>query len=258
MELNESNYYSGDANKKYWSVSQFKTFHQCQAKGIAEMNGLYARPETESLLLGTYIDAHFSGTMDELIERRGPDIVNKRTGEPKAKFVACEEAIRRAEQDPLFMEYMQGDKQLILTGELFGEEWKVKPDVLHKDRIVDLKYMRDTSSLFMDGERKTFIDAWGYDLQGFVYQAIIEQNVGKHLPFYLAVITKETPADIELIHIPDWKLRSAGEIIKHYLPEYSKVKNGEVEPVRCGHCDWCRETKTIERVTEYEELLERI
>jgi len=110
----------------------------------------------------------------------------------------------------------------------------------------------------MDGERKTFIDAWGYDLQGFVYQAIVEQATGKHLPFYLAVITKETPADIEIIHIPDWKLNSAGELIKHYLPEFVKVKNGEAVAEKCGHCEWCRETKIIKRVTEYEELLERI
>ena len=258
MQLNESNYYSGEANQLYWSVSQFKTFYECQSKAMAEIKGLYARPETESLLLGTYIDAHFSGEMDELLNNRGPDIINRRTGEPKAKFVTCDDAIRRAEQDPLFMEYMEGDKQLIFTGELFKEQWKVKPDVLHKDRIVDLKYMRDTKSIFKDGERKTFIDAWGYDLQGFVYQAIIEQNTGKHLPFYLAVITKETPADIELIHIPDWKLNSAGEIIKHYLPDFAKVKDGEIPPERCGRCDWCRETKTIRRVTEYEELLERI
>ena len=257
MEVNNRNYYSSEANQAYWSVSQFKRFRECESKAMAEMNGLYERPETEALLLGNFVDAQLTASGLEFIGTH-PEVRNSRTGKLKAAFKAAEDTVQRVRLDDLFMEYMEGDKQQIFTGELFGEMWKVKPDVLHSKRIVDLKYMRDTKSLFMDGERKTFIDAWGYDLQGFVYQAIIEQVTGKHLPFYLAVITKETPADIEIIHIPDWKLNSAGELIKHYLPEYARVKNGEQAPTRCEHCDWCRESKVIQRVTEYEELLERI
>lgn len=257
MNLNESNYYTPEANKQYWSVSQFKSFRSCEDKAMAEIEGLYNRPESEALLLGNYIDAQLTADIKEFTDAH-PEIINSRTGQLKATFKAAEDTVQWVRRDSMFMEYMEGDKQEIFTGELFGELWKVKPDVLHKDRIVDLKYMRDTKSIFVDGERKTFIDAWGYDLQGFVYQAIVEQNIGKHLPFYLAVITKEKPADIEIIHIPDWKLNSAGELIKHYLPEYVKIKSGEQAPKRCGVCEWCRETKVLTKVTEYEQLLERI
>lgn len=257
MIISEENYYSSEANKAYWSVSQFKSFRECEDKAMAEIDGLYNRPESESLLLGNYVDAQLTAD-GKRFTKEHPEIINSRTGQLKATFRAAEETVQRVRRDKMFMEYMEGDKQTILTGELFGEQWKVKPDVLHKDRIVDLKYMRDIESIFKDGERKTFIDAWGYDLQGFVYQAIVEQATGKHLPFYLAVITKEKPADIEIIHIPDWKLNSAGELIKHYLPEFSKVKNGHVAPKRCGYCEWCRSTKVLTEVTEYERLLERI
>ena len=257
MEINENNYYTPEANQSYWSVSQFKSFMRCPNSAMAEIDGIYQRPETDSLLLGNFVDSALTASKNEFIAEH-PEILNSRSGQLKAAFRTAEDAISHATRDTMFMEYMDGDKQRIFTGELFGEMWKVKPDVLHSDRIVDLKYMRDTKSLFMDGERKTFIDAWGYDLQGFVYQAIVEQATGKHLPFYLAVITKETPADIEIIHIPDWKLNSSGELIKHYLPEFVKVKKGEAVAQKCGHCEWCRQTKIIKRVTEYEELLERI
>lgn len=256
MELNEDNYFSLEANKEYWSVSQFKSFNECSARAVAELDGEYVRPKSEALLLGGYVDAYFTGSID-LYEQENPEILNSRTGALKAPYQKAKKAVERAESDPMFMMYMAGEKQKILTGKLFGEDWKVKIDVLHKDRIVDLKYMRDTKSMFVDGERKTFVDAWGYDLQGFVYQQIVEAATGKHLPFYLAVVTKEEHPDIDIIHIPDWKLNSAGELIRHYLPEYADIK-ANTTGVRCEHCDWCRDTKIITEITEYEELLERI
>ena len=257
MKLTEENYHSNEANRAYWSVSQFKSFLTCQDRAVGELIGVYHRPETEALLVGNYVDAHFSGTGKEFLDEH-PELVNSRTGEMKAFVKKALKGIDRAEYEPMFMEFMDGEKQVILTGKLFEKDWKVKVDVLHTDKIVDLKYMKDTKPMFVAGERKTFIDAWGYDLQGYVYQQIVEQATGKHLPFYLAVITKEEHPEVDIIHIPDWKLNSAGELIKHYLPEFEKVKNLEVLPSACGECDWCRDTKTIEKVTEYEELLERI
>ena len=126
------------------------------------------------------------------------------------------------------------------------------------DKIVDLKLMRDMEPLYKDGERKTFIDAWGYDIQGFVYQQIVKQNTGKELPFYLAVITKETTPDIEVIHIPQYRLNSAGELVKYYAPKYAEIKAGKVEPVRCGKCDWCKDSKKLVKPLEYEDLIERL
>ncbi len=254
MKLTSENYYSVEANKAYWSVSQFKSFSDCQAKAMAEINGSYIRPETESLLLGSYVDAYFSGEMEQF-EIDHPEVFNKRTGELKAVYKKAEDAIYRAEQDSKFVDYMTGDNQVIMTGKLFGLDWKIKTDVLTDRRIVDLKFIKDMKPIYKDGELMTFIKAWGYDVQGFVYQQIVKANTGKNLPFYLAVITKETPADIELIHIPDFYLNSAGELVKHYVKEYDKVKRGLIEPLRCGNCEYCRATKVIEEPIEYNDLL---
>ena len=64
MILTSSNYHSVDANKEYWSVSLFKAFDKCEASGLAQVRGQYEREETDSLLIGSYVDAYFSGEMD--------------------------------------------------------------------------------------------------------------------------------------------------------------------------------------------------
>ena len=71
MVLNKDNYFSLEANKAYWSVSQFKSFNKCEAAGYAESRGVYQRPETDALLIGSYVDAYFSGDIafDEFCER---------------------------------------------------------------------------------------------------------------------------------------------------------------------------------------------
>ena len=51
MKLNNSNYFSPEANRFYWSVSQFKSFNKCEACGLAEVRGEYSRETTTSLLV---------------------------------------------------------------------------------------------------------------------------------------------------------------------------------------------------------------
>lgn len=257
MELTKDTYFGRAANKEYMSVSQFKQFRDCSAAAMAQIRGEWDRPTTTALLEGSYIDAHFSGTLSEFLEEH-PEVLNKRTGELKAEYRKARAAIEAAEADEGFMAYMQGEPQRILTGELFGVPWKAKPDFTFPDKIVDLKYMRDMQPIWKDGERKTFIDAWGYHIQGYVYQKLMKQKTGKQLPFYLAVITKEDPSDRAIIELPQWLLNSVGSIVEHYTPIFAAMKNGEAEPERCGACSYCRETKKTEKITRYEDLLDMV
>lgn len=257
MKLTHGNYHSIQANKAYWSVSQFKAFQNCPASAMAQLTGEYIRPETDALLMGSYVDAYFSdlATLDAFTANHADQLFTKR-GELRSQYRKADEAIQRAERDKTFMEYMDGEKQVIMTAELFDVEWKIKIDCLHDDKIVDLKYMKDMGSIYMDGERKSFVQAYGYDLQGYIYQQIVEQNTGKHLPFYLAVITKEDPANIELIHISDKFLNVNNGMVEHYLPIFDAIKRGEVEAERCGSCAYCRQSKQLTGPIEFEDLLE--
>lgn len=255
MKLTQTNYFTPAANSEYFSVSQFKAFQECEAAALAQIRGEWKRETTDALLQGSYVDAHFSGTLDQFLAEH-PEVLNRRTGELKAAYTSARSAIARAERDPKFMKFMDGDKQVIMTGEISGQKWKCKIDVLHDDKIVDLKYMKNMNPLYKDGEWKTFISYYQYDLQGYIYQEIVRQNTGKKLPFHLAVITKETPADIELYHISDGILNSYAGLVDHHTPKYALIKSGELDPDRCEKCAYCRETKVLTEVKEYEDLVE--
>ena len=85
--------------------------------------------------------------------------------------------INRCERDELFMSYMSGQKQVIMTAEMFGTQWKVKIDSYHPGvAIVDLKTCQSITKTFWHGDAgyMNFLAEWGYYIQGAVYQRVVE------------------------------------------------------------------------------------
>lgn len=253
MKLTQRNYFSKKASLEYMSVSQFKAFERCQHSALAEINGKYEREETTALLVGSYVDSYFEGTLKEF-KAAHPDIF-KKDGTLKADYTQAEAIIQRIKKDKLFMQYMSGLKQVIMTGEICGVPIKIKVDSLLPDKIVDLKIMRDFANIY-DAEKGSlpYFEAWGYDLQGAVYQEIVRQNTGKTLPFYLAAATKEKTPDIDIIHINEKSLDFAFDKFKANVELYDAIKKGIIEPERCGKCDYCKQTKVLTEPTDSEEF----
>lgn len=247
--LTAETYFDRNNQEKYFGASQFKAFCSCEAAAIAEIRGEYEREKTVSLLVGSYVDAHFEGTLD-LFRAKNPDIFTK-SGDLKSNFRQAEEIIQRLERDDRFMEYMSGQSQVIMTGELFGYPWKIKIDSYHPSRaIVDLKIMKDFKPIYVEGEgRIPFIEAWGYDIQAAIYQAI----EGNHLPFIIAGATKEKVPDLALYRIPQEKIDTALHIIEARIDRFADIKAGLIEPKRCEHCDYCKQTKVLTGPVPYEE-----
>ena len=256
MKLTSSNYHSAESNTAYWSVSQFKAFDRCEASALAAVEGLTEREESDALLFGSYVDAYFSGELDEFIKRDG-DKLFKKNGDMYAKFEHINAVIDRVEADPLMMEFLKGDKQVIRTAELFGVPWKIKMDVCNGERIVDLKCVKDFAPMYKEGfGRVSWIEFWGYDIQGAVYQKIEQLSSGrqKPLPFYIVAVTKEKVPDIAIIQIPQPVLDAALKIVEAKIDQFDLVKTGEIPPERCEHCDWCKQTKVLTEPTIFEAL----
>ena len=257
MILNADNYHSSEANGAYWSVSQFKDFNRCEACGLAKILGEYEQEETDALLIGSYVDAYFSGTdeLDRFIAEHGDKMYLKSGKGLLAKFQHANVIIDRVEADPLMMEYLTGDHQTILTADLFGVSWKAKFDVYNEQRIVDLKCVKDFGNIFDEGYGyRSWLEYWGYDIQGAVYQRI-EQIVtgrGEPLPFYIAAVTKEKTPDIKVVHIPQHILDAALGLVEAKIERFDLIKSGEVEPIRCEKCDYCKQTKVLKEPEEYE------
>ena len=132
MQLTPENYYSREADKAYMSVHQYLDFmghmgiYGCEARAMAKLNGEWEEETTEAMLVGSYVDSYFEGTLAQF-QAEHPEIFTQK-GELKAKYKQAERMIERCEKDELFMNFMAGEKQKIFTAELFGCEWKCKLD----------------------------------------------------------------------------------------------------------------------------------
>lgn len=272
MILTQENYYSTEANMAYMSASQYKAFCQCEAAALAELRGEWVQPSTQTLLVGGYIDAWFSGELP-VYQAQHPELF-KRDGTLKAEYLKAQEVIARMESDELYSMLMSGQKQVVRTGLIAGVPFKVKIDsLLDGDAcrrivekfpktqaalgfcdgaIVDQKAMKDMATVWSEEEhcRLPFVEAWGYDLQGAIYQAV----EGNMLPFVLAVGTKEDSPDLAALYIADEDLTAKLHEVEDLAPRYQAIKEGRVQPVRCEHCAYCRATKRLDSIANYKDL----
>ena len=253
--LTKDNYFSLGASQTFWSVSQFKQYNRCEALGLAETRGLYKRELTDALLIGLYVDAVLTDELDDF-EREYSHLMFKKNGEILAKFRHAGKMIGRVENDPLMSEFLTGEKQTIMTADLFGVPWKAKFDVYNEQRIVDLKTVRDFEDVYdpSKGGRVSWIEFWGYDIQGAIYQRIEQVVTGRSepLPFYIAAVTKERIPDIKVIEIPQHILDAAYKLVEAKIDRFDLIKSGDVEPIRCERCDYCKQTKVLTKPEIYE------
>jgi len=261
--LNEETYYSQEADERYMSVHQYLDFaghmgiRGCESRAMATLKREYEREKTTAMLVGSYVDSYFEGTLDKF-KAENPSIYTQK-GDLKADYKRAKKMIARAEKDKKFMAYMSGDKQVIMTGYLFGCEWKIKMDSYIPDKaIVDLKTTADLHKAWkvQDYGYVNCAEYWGYTLQMAVYQKIVEINTGKKLPCILAFITKEDSPEIKLCYIDQMTLDHSLNEIEMNMGDVLAVKSGEVEPIPCGKCDHCKATQPIDEVINIAELIE--
>ena len=254
--LTNANYHTTTANKDYWSVSLFKEFDRCEASGLAMVRGDYEREKTTSLLVGSYVDAYFTGDKGALgrFGLEHPEIF-KKGGSLKSDFAKAEELIKVVKNQPLMLDYLKGENQVIMSAELFDVPWKIKIDVHGGDRIVDLKTVKDFEPLYKEGfGRVPWIEYWGYDIQGAIYQKIeqIASGRAEPLPFYIVAVTKEKVPDVAVIQIPQHVLDTALKVVESKIDRFDLVKHGDIEPIRCEHCEWCKRSKVLREPSIYE------
>lgn len=255
FKLTNASYYTPEANQLFFSVSQVKDFLKCEAYAMAKISGEWVEPPTPAMLIGSYVDSYFEGTLEEFTAAH-PEIF-KKDGTLKSDFVKAEEIIKKINNSELFMKCMSGEKQVIMTGNVFEVPWKIKIDsYIPHQAIVDLKVvakLRDIS--YKNGFKQSFIEKWGYDLQLGIYQEVVKQNTGEVLDCIIAGVDKQEYSDIDCILIPNEQLEFARNQLRWKMERIINVKNHNEEPKRCGICDYCRATKKLERLILPDELI---
>ena len=261
-KLTNENYFSPEMNMEYMSVYQFKDFEECEVHALAKLKGEYVEEKSKALLVGSYVDAYFSNEMEQF-KLENPQIF-KKDGTLLKDFEKANEIIKAIENDPLMMKYLGGKKQVVMTGTINGVKVKIKIDSLLPYAIVDQKVMSSIKELTWkwDEELKRnkqidFVEAFGYDLQGAVYQEIVRQNTGNKLPFILAPTTKEEEPDKALIQIDQEYLDEKLEYFASRVQRYDLIKKGVIDPNGCGNCPSCRKAKKLTEVVSYKELFNK-
>lgn len=251
----EENYFSKENELKYCGSSQIKSFMDCEARTLAKIKGEYQEENTTALLVGSYVDAAVSNTLD-IFKAQHPEIF-KKDGTLKSEYIKADYILNRIEKDELFMKYISGNHQTIMLGEINNVPIKIKIDSYFPDKcIVDLKCVKSFEPIWNEKTKtkENFIDYWKYTLQGALYQEVARQNTGKKLPFFIAAVTKENEPDIALLAIPDEELEKQLTIINEILPHIQNLKDGVIMPHRCGKCDYCKMTKKLDCIIDYRDL----
>lgn len=267
--LTAENYYSAEMDREYCSASQYKKVYSvgmqaCEASFVAQLNGEYVEKKSDSLLIGSLVDSLYENDGDiTVFANEHPECFSTRgasKGELKAVYKKGIECYERSKSDELFSLFMSGEKQRVFTGDIEGVKFKCKLDsyIPHK-MICDLK---TTKSITMpqrveDTGYVSFIEAYGYDIQMAIYQELVYQNTGERLPCFIAAVSKEDEPDIEVIWIDQDKLDAALIEVKNNVKNIDMLKNGEVEPIRCERCPYCRKTKRLTKAIHYSEIMER-
>ena len=263
------NYFDPEIEQAYMGASQFKRFMSCEAAALATVRGEFRAAPTGAMLVGSYVDAYFSGEM-ETFRQEHPEIF-KRDGSLKADYARADDIIDRMEGDEPYMLLMSGRKQVVRTGEIAGVPFKIKIDCLLDEAacreivrrfpemaeamgpcagaIVDQKVMRDLADVWSDKWHSyvPFVEAWGYDYQGAIYQAV----EGHMLPFLLAVGTKEDPPDLLRVWLRDDALKEKLYEVEDAAPRFQAIKEGREQPRRCEQCAYCRATRRLSRAVSY-------
>lgn len=244
MELTQENYYSKEADIEYMSYSQFKDFDKCPAMAMAKLNGEYVQEETDSMLIGSYVDAWLDGELDKFKETH-PEIYNSRTGELKANFKQAEELCKTIKEDKYLYEQLKGQRQVIIEGNIAGVKFKGKIDSLLNDCIVDGKVLKDCEDIWQDGEKKPFYKANKYDVQCAIYKTLYMQQYHEDLPFRLAVVTKEKQPDKRLFGFSQEVFENALQEVIAKAPVFDAIKKGVEPSWNCGVCEYCRKQKQL-------------
>lgn len=261
--LDETTYYSKEADMLYCSASQLKDIcgcpyiPGCEARAMAKIKGEYVPEVTNALLVGSILDALWENDDPAVIAEKFPDCISSRgatKGQLKSEYQSAITMYKRTLREKKFCQYMSGKKQTIMTGTIADLPFKIKIDsYIEGKAIVDLKTTRTLDRDFRifipdSGEKLTWYKAFGYDIQLAIYKEIVRQNTGDSLRTYLAAVDKEKHPLCDIIELPSKMLDEALEYVKRNCQKIIMLKNGEIEPIRCEHssCDYCRDTHECE------------
>ena len=263
--LTPANYYDRWTDQSFMSATWFKKFLACEAEALAELTGKWQPVrDAKALVVGNWLHSYFeSKQAHEKFKDEHPESISKRgptKGQLKSDFKVANAMIQSLTNDHDFNLLYQGDKEVIVTGEIGGYPWKGKIDCLNLKQgyFVDLKTTADIYKVYWNPEtreKESFVYAYNYPLQMAVYQELIKQQFGVTCKPYIVAVSKQDPPDKQAIDLPEYRLTNAMNQVLESQQHLQDIIKGEADPIQCGHCAYCRSTKKLESVVSADDLL---
>lgn len=256
IEISKENYYTPEADLSTFSVSQYKLFKQCEVKALAKVRGEYKQAESDAFLLGKYIHSWSEGTLEQF-KIDNPELFSSRgttKGQLKSTYQVADKMIKTLSEDKVCNNFLQGEKEIIIQGELFGVKWRGMVDILNikKGFFGDLKTTQGIYKKYNGG--LNFIEQYGYIEQMAVYRELIKQQFKVDLVPYIIAVTKEDIPDKAVIRIDKGYTDNKLQEMEFYTERFQAIKEGKVEPVGCGSCDYCKSVNKISRILSLSDL----
>jgi len=262
LKLTHENYHSNAANLEYMSRGQYKSFLDCEAKQMATLSGAWVDEPSIALEVGQYVHTFNDGTIREFIANHSNMFTQKLT--LKKEYKVADKMIACLGRDPFVKYCLEGEKEKIITFEMFGVWWKVMLDVQNNERrrIVDLKTTRSITERVWDEEARkkvSFVEAYQYPLQSAIYtegeRIAMGREEGDWSEFLIVAVSKEKSPDKAIINMtdPERLVKELAEVEEN-MPRIIAVKSGVEKPIRCECCDYCRSTKVLTSVIDYTKL----
>lgn len=260
--LNNDNYHSNQANIDYMSRGQYKSFLECEAREVAKLSGAWVGEPSIALEVGQYVHSWSQGVRREFVANH-PNMF-KKDGGLKVDYIVADKMIECLQNDDAVNFFLDGEKEVIITAEMFGATWKVMLDVQNNKlrSITDLKTTRSVTEHVWDEvlrKKVSFIEAYQYPLQMAIYSEVerlaMGRDEGNWSEFFIVAVSKEKQPDKAIINMTDpERLVSELTQVEANMPRINAVKAGIEKPRRCECCDYCRSTKKLTGAIRYMEL----
>jgi len=179
----------------------------------------------------------------------------------RAEYLLANTMIDCLQEDLFVMSYLDGEKEKILTAEMFGTPWKIMMNVhgIVPRQIVDLITTRSIVERVWDESTKaylSFVELYKAPLKAAIYSEVERLAMGRASEdwseFMMVAVSKENYPDKAVINMTN-PTRLAAELaaVQAAMPRLIALKAGLEEPIRCGNCNYCRSTKVLNKVIQY-------
>ncbi|WP_283310180.1 PD-(D/E)XK nuclease-like domain-containing protein, partial [Streptococcus dysgalactiae] len=184
LDLLGKDYYSHESAIRYWSISQYKRFRECEARALAELRGDWTDTrDNTALLAGNYVHSYFESkeAYSNFVEANKTAMLSTRgatKGQLKKDYAVANQMIEALKSDSNFTAIYQGEKEAAITGFLGEVEFKGKIDCLNVEHgyFVDIKTTKGpiNDTIWNGEERVRWFEAYGYILQMAAYKTMLE------------------------------------------------------------------------------------